>query len=160
MAILLLSGCYKSLSSQGNYSETDGGESDADESEHPRELTFSSEDPNYSYYEGTSGKNSCIGDQDCVISGCIESTCAAEIIEIDDDAFCEVRTMSSWPVPQFGSCGCIVNECQWYFEIDFDRDCESDDDCRGLGHPPNGISEKGIWFCRDNKCFFGVPVSK
>ena len=117
--MLLLSGCYKSVSSEGNDSEADEGETDADEFDHPRELNFSSEDPNYDYYEGTSGENSCTSDHDCVISGCIGSTCAAEIIEIDDDAFCQTRRMSSWPDPQFGSCGCIVDACQWYFENDF-----------------------------------------
>ncbi len=128
------------------------------EFEHPREAYFSSGDLDYDHWEGTTRKNGCTSDSDCLISGCHDSTCAAEDIEIDDDEFCRSREFSSWigPGPAYGSCGCMNEECQWYFENDFDRRCETDDDCDGLGPPPEGI-RKDVWYCRNNGCHFGFP---
>jgi hypothetical protein len=124
--------------------------------EHPRVLYFSPDDPDYDYYEGTEGKNSCICDEDCVVSGCLFSTCAAEVIKIDDnDEFCKGRSYSQWPSPQLGTCGCVNKKCQWYYENDYDRYCETDKDCDGLGPPPEGINAKAMWVCRDGKCHFG-----
>lgn len=143
--------------SSGVKDDLGGGMADAEaEFDHPRVVYFSSENEHYDYYEGTSGKNRCARDDDCLVSGCVLSTCAAEVIEIDDAEFCEDRMRSSWPLPQLGLCGCINEECQWYFENDFDRYCETDDDCDGLGPPPEGI-RKAVWYCRNNGCHFGFP---
>jgi len=155
-AVWVMPAC--SLSHEG--SSKDEGTAGADartELEHPRVAFVSSEDQYHDHYEGTSGENRCARDQDCLISGCHDSTCAAEVVEIDDEEFCNSRELSSWawPGPGLSSCGCIDEECQWYFENDFDRHCETDDDCDGLGPPPEGM-QKDMWYCRNNGCQFGL----
>ncbi|MCP4675795.1 MAG: hypothetical protein GY854_09880 [Deltaproteobacteria bacterium] len=152
MALVIMS-AYACYQSEGvNTSEVDT------EHEHPRASSIDSEHEHYDYYEGASGENSCSGDHDCVISGCIGSTCAAESIEINDTAFCEERSMLSMPEPRLSRCGCVNNECKWYYENDFDRDCETDEDCRGLGFPPEGPIGKCVWSCLGNECNFCSPV--
>jgi hypothetical protein len=125
---------------------------------HPRAVYFSPTAPDYDYYEGTSGQNRCIKDSTCKISGCLNSTCAAQVIEIDGDPeFCNTRGMTSEPLPYLAHCGCLNEQCQWYYEDDYDRSCETDGDCHGLGPPPSGIHEKTVWVCQDKKCHFGWP---
>lgn len=126
--------------------------------EHPRATHYApTAGADYSFYEGTAGENQCEVDEDCLISGCFRSTCAAEVITIADEAFCGARASVSWPEPQLAQCGCIANECQWYSETDFDRRCEEDRDCSGLGVPPDGTPEKTSWFCVDRACHWGEP---
>jgi hypothetical protein len=163
MGVLIIPACFptheKSPGDENAVGSSVGAGTDATaEFEHPREVYFSSDDPDYNYWEGTTGKNSCASDSDCLISGCHDSACAAEDIEIDDDEFCESREFSSWvgPGPPLGLCGCINGECQWYFENDYDRYCETDNDCDGLGFPPEGM-RKAVWYCRNNGCHFGFP---
>lgn len=144
---LVMTDCYKRSSSEEN--------ADSDPFENPREPYFSFDNPNYDSFEGTSGENGCESDEDCLISGCSDSVCAAEVIEIDDDAFCDSRMHASRLSP-LGLCGCVSEQCQWYYESDYDRRCDMDDDCDGLGPPSKGVY-KGIWFCRDNECHFGSP---
>ena len=155
--VWVIPGCFLSHGDPSRDEEAAGADAKT-EFEHPREANFSSGDSDYDYWEGTTGKNNCSSDADCLISGCHDSTCAAEDFEIDDDEFCRSREFSSWvgPGPPFGRCGCMDEECQWYFEDDFARQCETNDDCDGLGPPPEGIS-KEHWFCRDNECHFGDP---
>jgi hypothetical protein len=141
---VLLWACYDS----SEVEPTDSG------FEHPRKLYFSLEDPDYDNYEGTLGKNACNDDNECLKSGCDDSTCAAENIEIDDKEFCDQQWMSQAVSVPFGSCGCINHACQWYYEDDYDRECKTNDDCNGLGRPPGAIP-KTDWICQDNACRFG-----
>jgi hypothetical protein len=73
--------------------------------------------------------------------------CAARSLTVLLSKFCLSRELSSWPSPQLGSCGCIEEECRWYFENDYDRACSSDDDCSGLGPPPDQTVFEGRWLC-------------
>jgi hypothetical protein len=79
-------------------------------------------------------------------------------MEISDNSFCEQRFGAQWPEPQLGQCGCLKSECLWYFENDYDRACEEEADCAGLGPPPGGKPAgkqgKGIWSCVQEKCQF------
>ncbi|MBN2577098.1 MAG: hypothetical protein JXP73_21225, partial [Deltaproteobacteria bacterium] len=90
---------------------------------HPRQAALSPGSEHYGYYEGISGRNGCAYDQDCVISGCSNSTCAAEAIAIADEQFCENLLRTSVVEPPFSRCGCLAGECRWYFETDYDRPC-------------------------------------
>jgi hypothetical protein len=120
---------------------------------HPRLAFFDASSEHYDYYEGTWGKNGCAQDGDCLISGCSGSTCAAQVLEISDEAFCQERMATSWPAPQFSLCGCLADECRWYFENDYQRSCAGDQDCAGLG-PPGGIPKRGGWTCVNGACQF------
>jgi hypothetical protein len=119
---------------------------------HPRQPYFSPGDESYAYYEGTSADNRCTRDPDCSISGCAGSTCAAEAVQITDQTFCQGRLASAWPEPQLASCGCLAGECRWYFENDYDRHCDVDADCHGLGPPPGGVHDKAVWRCAAGQC--------
>ena len=125
---------------------------------HPRQPYFTAGSESYGYYEGASVRNTCTQDRDCLVSGCLRSTCAAEVMEISDNSFCEQRLGAQWPEPQLGQCGCLKSECLWYFENDYDRACEEEADCAGLGPPPGGKPAgkhgKGIWGCVQGKCQF------
>jgi hypothetical protein len=55
---------------------------------------------------------------------------------------------------QFADCGCLKGECRWYFENDYDRHCDVDADCAGLGSPPGGAQYKGVWKCAEGSCRF------
>ena len=120
----------------------------------PREVYFPPQTSDFDHYEAPSSNNSCATDDDCLISGCSDSTCAAQTVEIHDDEFCTTREHTSWPLPQLAHCGCIQQECHWYFENDYDRPCEADDDCDGLGPPPEEVVTKGRWICVDGACRF------
>lgn len=124
---------------------------------HPRQPYFTPGSESYGYYEGSSVSNACALDQDCIVTGCVRSTCAAEMMEIPDREFCEGRTTASWPLPQFASCGCLSGECRWYFENDYDRHCDVDTDCAGLGPPPGGSHIKALWRCAGGTCQFSYP---
>ena len=112
---------------------------------HPRQSYFTPGSESYGYYEGGSVRNSCTQDRDCLVTGCLRSTCAAEVMEISEGSFCNERSNLSWPEPQLAECGCIEGECLWYFENDYNRHCEEGADCAGLGPPPGGMQKKGIW---------------
>ena len=118
---------------------------------HPRQPCFTPDSENYSYYEG-SGNDRCARDQDCVISGCYDSTCAAEVIQVNDSEFCRQRMLSQ--SIRLGSCGCLNRECRWYFENDYDRLCDTDDDCKNLGRPPSASATKSLWTCVLGQCRF------
>ena len=122
--------------------------------DHPRQPSFVPSSDNYSYYEGAAARNACVLDHDCVTSGCSGSTCAAEAVEIADEEFCENLLRTSAVEPQFSRCGCLAGECRWYFETDYDRPCATDDDCAGLGPPPEGVHKKAVWTCVDGGCQF------
>jgi hypothetical protein len=122
--------------------------------EHPRQPSLAPGSDHYTYYEGAPGQNACARDQDCVISGCADSTCAAEVIAIADKEFCENLLRTSVVEPPFSRCGCLAGECRWYFESDYDRTCASDSDCAGLGPPPEGVHKKAAWNCSGGRCQF------
>jgi hypothetical protein len=122
--------------------------------EHPRQPSLAAGSDHFTYYEGAPGQNACARDQDCVISGCSDSTCAAEVIAIADEEFCENLLRTSVVEPPFSRCGCLAGECRWYFESDYDRTCDSDSDCAGLGPPPEGVLKKASWTCVGGRCQF------
>jgi hypothetical protein len=122
--------------------------------EHPRQPSLASGSDHFAYYEGIAASNACARDQDCVISGCSDSACAAEAIEIADEEFCENLLRTSVKEPPFSQCGCLAGECRWYFETDYDRPCATDSDCAGLGPPPEGIHKKAPWTCAGGRCQF------
>ncbi|MBN2526101.1 MAG: hypothetical protein JXR76_06885 [Deltaproteobacteria bacterium] len=161
ISVLLIAGCYKSASSESErIAAADDRDDASDAFEHPREVYMNEDDPHYDIYEGAGIENRCQNDTDCIVTGCVESTCAAEPIEINDDAFCNQLLMTSGREPLFGSCGCLDGLCTWYFESDFDRECTDNEDCNGLGVPPEGITQKGIWYCNsDMECSFGFPAN-
>jgi hypothetical protein len=120
---------------------------------HPRQPYFTPGSPNYGYYEGVSVRNGCTQDASCLVTGCTDSTCAAEEMQITDDDFCQSRMYAQRPEPGGASCGCLAGECRWYFENDFDRHCEVDADCHGLGPPEGGYTSKAIgWRCTEGTC--------
>jgi hypothetical protein len=121
---------------------------------HPRQPYLTPNSESYAYYEGESVRNRCAQDRDCLVTGCVRSTCAAEVMEISDTGFCRERSGLSWPEPQLAECGCLEGECRWYFETDYDRHCEAAVDCAGLGPPPGGIHMKGSWTCAQGQCQF------
>lgn len=125
---------------------------------HPRQPYFTPDSESYGTYEGASVRNGCTQDRDCLITGCFRSTCAAVVTEVSDNDFCKRRSGAQWPQPQFGQCGCLKGECLWYFESDYDRPCEEESDCAGLGPPPEGKPAgkhgKGIWGCVQGACQF------
>jgi hypothetical protein len=129
-------------------SATGGSAPDA----HPRQPYFTPGSESYGYYEGGSVRNSCTQDRDCLVTGCLRSTCAAEVMHITDNGFCNERSVSQWPEPQLAECGCLKGECQWYFENDYNRHCDQDADCAGLGPPPGGVQMKGRWKCAEGTC--------
>jgi hypothetical protein len=125
---------------------------------HPRQPYFTPGSEDYGYYEGASVRNSCTQDRDCLVTGCLRSTCAAEVMEISDNSFCNQRFGTQWPEPQLAECGCLKGDCLWYFENDYDRPCEEEADCTGLGPPPGGRPVgkvgKAIWGCVQGRCQF------
>lgn len=121
---------------------------------HPRQPSLAPGSEHYGYYEGIPGRNGCADDQDCLVSGCSDSTCAAEVIEIADEQFCENLLHTSVVEPPFSRCGCLAGECRWYFETDYDRPCVTDSDCAGLGPPPEGVMKKALWTCVSGGCQF------
>ena len=122
-------------------------------SPHPRQPYFTAASPNYGYYEGVSVRNNCTQDENCLVTGCTDSTCAAEEMQITDDDFCRPRTYAQRPEPGGASCGCLAGKCRWYFENDFDRHCEVDADCSGLGLPEGGVMSKASgWKCTEGAC--------
>jgi hypothetical protein len=120
--------------------------------EHPRQPSLSPGDDDFAYFEGLAGQNACARDQDCVISGCSNSTCAAEVVAIADEEFCENLLRTSVKEPPFSQCGCLAGECRWYIETDYDRPCVTDSDCASLGPPPEGIHKKALWTCAGGRC--------
>jgi eight-cysteine-cluster-containing protein len=121
---------------------------------HPRQPYFIPGSPAYAYYEGSPVDNKCTRDESCLVSGCSRSTCAAEKMTITDEEFCEERMFTQAVEPHLAQCGCLHGECRWYFEDDYDRTCEVDSDCAGLGDPPAGAHSKGRWVCDDGSCNF------
>jgi len=119
---------------------------------HPRQPYFTPGSDNYDYYEGGPVQNSCTQDQSCLVTGCAGSTCAAEAMTIMDNGFCQSRSVAQMPEPQLATCGCFRGECRWYFENDYDRSCEVDADCAGLGPPLQGALAKGSWKCGGGSC--------
>jgi len=122
--------------------------------EHPRQPYFTPGGAAYAYYEGSPVNNKCTRDESCLVSGCSGSTCAAEKMVITDEAFCEERMTTQAIEPHFARCGCLLGECRWYFENDYDRTCAVDGDCAGLGQPPGGVRSKGRWVCTVDGCEF------
>lgn len=120
---------------------------------HPRQPYFTPGSEDYGSYEGGSVRNACVQDLDCLVTGCQGSTCAAEVMEVSDQGFCDGRSRSQANEPWLAECGCLKGECRWYFANDYDRPCEKDDDCAGLGPPPGGM-HKGIWRCAQGACRF------
>jgi eight-cysteine-cluster-containing protein len=119
---------------------------------YPRQPYFTPGSESYAYYEGSSVRNGCTQDQNCLISGCSGSTCAAEAVEITDNGFCQEREFAQSPEPALARCGCLNGECRWYFEDDYNRHCDVDSDCAGLGLPRGGIQTKARWECVDSNC--------
>lgn len=132
---------------------TDSGTGGGASLEHPRQAYFEPGAKDYGYYEGGAVSNRCREDRDCMATGCARSTCAAEVMTIPEDIqFCQDRRNASGPEPLFAECGCLSGECRWYFENDYDRACETDEDCVGLGPPPHGTPGKAVWGCSGGSC--------
>lgn len=122
--------------------------------DHPRQPSLAAGSDNFAYYEGIAASNACARDQDCVISGCSNAACAAEVVAIADEEFCENLLRTSVVEPPFSRCGCLAGDCRWYFETDYDRPCATDTDCAGLGPPPGGSPRKAVWTCASGRCLF------
>jgi len=72
-----------------------------------RTPAVSKDSRNYDLFEGTSYKNDCAQDSDCVVGGCAKEVCSAEPRVVTS---CIVRQDQ----PRDASCGCVSGQCLWY----------------------------------------------